>query len=320
MTAPSSTATGDQPLVARLIHLAVLTFDGADAASFLHNQLSTDVESMPVGAAGWTSYNSPKGRVLANLLLWRRAQDAFVGFVAADLAESLRKRLSMFVLRAKVAIADRTAGWQLLGVAGPGADAAVHVAFATAPEPGHGAALADADVVATPDGRFLVVTDDGAKVRARLPATEMPATHWNWLGVRAGVPIVTSATQDQFVAQTLNLDLIGGINFRKGCYPGQEIIARMQYLGRLKERLFAFHVDAPPPAPGTRIQSGETAAGTVVNAAEAANGGSDLLAVANWMAVEAGGLRLGDADGPALSPLVLPYAVPAPTAPNRVKL
>jgi folate-binding protein YgfZ len=320
MNPASPTAAGDQPLLARLSHLALLAFDGADAASFLHNQLSTDVESMPVGAAGWTSYNSPKGRVLGSLLLWRRAADAFVAFVAADLAESLRKRLSMFVLRAKVTVADRTAGRQLLGIAGPGAEAAVRAAFTTVPQPGQGVALADADVVATPDGRYLVAAEDSGGVRARLAAAEIPPAYWNWLGVRSGVPIVTGATQDQFVAQTLNLDLIGGINFRKGCYPGQEIIARMQYLGRLKERLFAFHADAPAPAPGTRIHAGEGPAGTVVNAADAANGGSDMLAVVSWTAVEAGDLRLGDANGPVLSPLVLPYAVPAPAAPNRAKL
>ncbi|HTP98570.1 MAG TPA: folate-binding protein [Casimicrobiaceae bacterium] len=298
--------------------VAALGFDGGDAASFLHNQVSTDVEAMAVGAARWTSYNSPKGRMLATLLLWRRSADGFAAFVASDLAEALRKRLSMFVLRANVKVAD-LAG-VVLGVGGPGAQLAVEDAFGRAPEPGHGAALEAADVVATPDGRYLVriAPERVDAVRARLALPEAPHDRWDWLGIRAGVPWVANATQDLFVAQTANYDLVGGIDFRKGCYPGQEIIARVQYLGRLKERLFAFHVDGDPPAPGSRLLAGSEAIGTVVNAAAAPEGGSDLLAVVSWAAAAAGGLRTSE--GSALTPLALPYAVPEPAAPSRVKL
>jgi len=146
---------------------------------------------------------------------------------------------------------------------------------------------------------------------------EQPA-YWNWLGVRAGVAQITLATQDLFVAQAANLDLVGALNFRKGCYPGQEIVARMQYLGRLKDRLLAFHVEGDPPAPASRIVAGDDNAGTVVNAARAPDGGSDLLAVVNLAARDAGALRL--ADGRAVVELPLPYAIPAPATPNRAKL
>jgi len=317
----TSQAAADDPMLVRLDQLAAIGFDGADAASFLHGQFSTDVAAMPVGNVRWTSYNSPKGRVLATLLLWRRAPDSYVAFVAADLAQSLRKRMTMFVLRAKVAISDRSAGAALFGIAGPGARAAIERAFDAPIDNGQGMALADADVVATPDGRYVVSTPlaAAASIRARLPAAQMAPSHWDWLGVRAGVPVVTTATQDLFIPQTLNLDLVGGIDFRKGCYPGQEIVARMQYLGRLKERVFAFHVDAPAAPAGTRIHAAASAVGTVVNAAPTA-GGSDLLAVVAWDAAAAGNLRLGAHDGPRLAPLDLPYTVPAPAAPSRVKL
>jgi folate-binding protein YgfZ len=314
----------DGPVVSRLAHMGLLTFDGPDAAAFLHGQLSTDVLAMAVGSVAWTSYNSPKGRMLASLLLWHRAGGELVAFAAADLVEALRKRLTMFVLRTKVAVSDRTPDSALFGVAGPGARAALETAFGIAPERGHGVTSDDVDIVATPDGRFIVRTSVALAetVHTRLALKDAPADYWNWLGIRAGVPTITRATQDLFVPQTTNFDLIGGIHFRKGCYPGQEIVARMQYLGRLKERLFAFHVEAAPPAPATPIfaEASESPAGTVVNAASAPTSGSDLLAVASWAAVEAGDLRLGARDGPRLVAHALPYAVPPPEAPTRVKL
>ena len=306
----------DTPALTRP-HVAALGLEGPYAASFLHNQVSTDVEAMVPGAVRWTSYNSPKGRMLATLLLWRRSADGFVAFVASDLADALGKRLSMFVLRAHVKVTG-LAG-TVLGVGGPGARLAVENALGGAPDPGRGIALEGADVVATPDGRYLVrAAAEGADaLRERLALPEAASDRWDWLGIRAGVPSVTQATQDLFVPQTANYDLVGGVDFRKGCYPGQEIIARVQYLGRLKERLFAFHVDGDPPAPGSRVVAGSDAVGAVVNAAAAPGGGSDLLAVVSWSAAAAGGLRTSD--GAALTPLALPYAVPEPAAPSRVK-
>lgn len=307
----------------------VLAFDGADAAAFLHGQLSTDVAAMGAGEAAWSSYNSPKGRMLGTLLLWRAGPDAFRAFVAADLVEPLRRRLSLFVLRAKVAVADQSPDGRRFGVAGPGAADAVRAALGLpeAPAPGHGFAAGGTLVVATPDGRCLlhVPAGEADAVEAQLAAhaRRVSADEWALLGIRAGIPEITLATQDLFVPQSANWDLIGGVNFRKGCYPGQEIVARMQYLGRLKERLHAFHVDGPPPAPATPLYGdvfGDQACGTVVNAAPAPAGGSDLLAVAQVSAVAGGALRVGAPDGPVLAPGTLPYAVPAPIAPERPKL
>jgi folate-binding protein YgfZ len=304
-----------------------LTFEGADAAAFLHGQLSSDVAAMAEGAVAWTSYNSAKGRMLATLLLWRRTPEAYAAFVASDLAEPLRKRLSMFVLRSSVKVADLTSTGVRCGVAGVDARAAIHAALSVDLRPGFGAQAADAWAVALPDGRFLVHAPNAvaAAVRDRLlaHARAVPPGHWDWLQVRAGIPMITRATQDLFVPQTANWDLVGGLDFRKGCYPGQEIVARMQYLGRLKERLFAYHAASAAPAPATPIFSpafGEPACGIVVNAASSPAGGSDLLAVVQWSAAHNADLHLGTADGPVLVSAPLPYDVPAPTAPNRPKL
>jgi len=322
-----ATAMRPEPVVATVPALGVLAFEGPDAAAFLHGQLSSDVGAMAPLEAAWSSYNSAKGRMLGSLLLWRARPDSLRAFVAADLAEPLRKRLSMFVLRSKVTIADLTPGGRCFGVAGTGARDAVRQALGAAPEPGHGAAVEDGFVVATADGRYLIHAADriadetGHRLAAH--ARRVPAEHWDWLGIRAGVPLITLATQDLFVPQTANWDLVGGVNFRKGCYPGQEIIARMQYLGRLKERLLAFHVGAPPPAPATKLFAatfGDQACGTVVNAAPAPAGGSDLLAVVQWAALADPALCLGTPGGPALAPFALPYVVPSPAAPNRPKL
>jgi hypothetical protein len=138
------------------------------------------------------------------------------------------------------------------------------------------------------------------------------------LTIRAGVPIITPSTADLFVPQAANWDALGGISFQKGCYAGQEIVARTQYLGRLKERLVLAHFDGTPPAAGERLYSaefGDQACGTVVNAAAAPDGG-DLLAVLQLAAAESGDLHLGALDGMPLNLQALPYPVPAPAAPR----
>lgn len=311
-------------IATRLDELAGIGFEGADAATFLHGQLSTDVTAMPVGAVGLSSYNSPKGRVLATLVLYRRAPDAFLALVATDLAAPLRKRLAMFVLRAKVVVSDATAGKSIVGIGGEGSREALDRVLPEAPAPGHAIATPESIVMAFADGRAVIIAEPAAAAAwpARLRLPPEPAAAFALAGIRAGVPLVTQATQDRFVPQALNLDLLDGVHFRKGCYPGQEIVARMQYLGRLKERLFAFSADVPAPAPGTALFAAgapEPALGTVVNAA-AMDGESAFLAVANYDSAVAGHLRLGAADGPEPAVVPLPYAVPVPVTPERVKL
>ena len=325
LPAPSPVSAANGAAFAPLPHTGYLEFDGVDTASFLQGQLSNDVAALAVGDTQWSSYNSPKGRMLATLLLWRATATSYRAFVAADLAESLRKRLAMFVMRAKVVVTDRTALGVCYGVAGLAAGTAVRAALGAAPEVGHGVMHGTVDIVSTPDGRVLIHAPDAARdaILQRLVehAVAADTTYWDWVTITAGIPTINAATQDLFVPQTVNWDLVGGVNFRKGCYPGQEIVARMQYLGHQKERLVRLHFDGAPPAPGMRLYStvfGDQACGTVVNAALAPTGGSDLLAVAQISAAET--LHLGAPDGPVLPLLQLPYVVPASVAPNRPKL
>ncbi|HEV8503568.1 MAG TPA: folate-binding protein [Casimicrobiaceae bacterium] len=294
------------PVRARLAGLSALDVAGADALEFLHGQLSNDVKSLAVGAAHYASYNSAKGRMLATLIAWRREPLRVTLVLAADLAPAIHKRLAMYVLRSRLTMA--IAARPLWGIVGADARAALDRQDIALPAPWKSTRVDMADVLALPDGRFLVDCDAGLPAAmAALP--EADEAVWAWAGVRAGVPQVTQATSDLLIAQGANFELVGGVDFRKGCYPGQEIIARMQYLGRLKERLRAFHADAPAIAAGTPLSSAgrDESVGTVVNAAPSPAGGIDLLAVTR---LDAGDAALF-AGGLALAPRALPYAVPA---------
>jgi folate-binding protein YgfZ len=303
--------------------LAILAIAGPDAATFLHGQLSSDVKGLEPDAGHYTSLNSPKGRMLANFVLWRDGDADFRALLPADIAESVRKRLSMHVLRSKVTLADVSETTVRLGVGGPAAAAAVHDAFGVGPR---AFAVTRTDAIAVlglAGGRFVVLAPAAVATAARemlgRHAPAAPFGVWQWLTIRAGVPVITAVTQDQFVAQAANWDVLGGVNFQKGCYTGQEIIARAQYLGRLKERLYAFHASAMDVEAGTRLYStafGDQPCGTVVNAAAAPGGGCDLLAVLQIAAAEAGDVRLRRPDGAALFPQPLPYTLPIPEAPR----
>ena len=316
------------PVVCAHVGSALIEVTGDDALAFLHGQLSSDVQSLESGRGQYWSYNSPKGRMLANGVLWRPANGApgrVLLLLAADLAEAIRRRLSMFVLRSKVVLDDARDRYTLLGLAGSGAAEAARDAlgvtvapFAAAPFNG------DATALALPDGRIVVASraTNAPIIHAALArhAATADAETWRWFAIAAGVPKITTATSDLFVPQAANWDLLGGVSFQKGCYPGQEIVARMQYLGRLKERMFAFRTEAEDIPAGARVFSAtfgaDQACGTVVNAAADPGGGSALLAVVQQSAVEADDLRLGAPDGPRLVAQPLPYALPEAPAPR----
>jgi len=321
----SLAAARDAAVACPLSRLAVLAIGGADAAPFLQGQVSCDVLTMNPATCRYGSFNSPKGRMLANFVLWRRTPDGFGMLLAADIADAVVKRLRMYVLRSKVTIADVSADTQRIGIGGPQAASAVGAAFGVVP------AAFEALEVRSPaavtllglNGNRFVALAPANEPDVLAPLSARSATGdfavWRWLTIRAGTPVVTAATQDAFVAQAANLDLLGGIDFQKGCYTGQEIIARTQYLGRLKERTFLFHTEAASVADGDRVYSAAfegQPCGTVVNAAPAPDGGTDLLAVVQIAAAERGDARLRGPDGPPLVGLPLPYAIPDPTAPR----
>ncbi|MBI3150058.1 MAG: folate-binding protein YgfZ [Betaproteobacteria bacterium] len=305
-------ATG--PVLAPLQSWATWRLSGPDAQSFLHNQTTSEVAALAPGALQLSGYCTPKGRLLATFTLWRRDPETFFALLPAKLAEEVFARLARYVLRAKVKIAP--APMVALGLGAVGAEAALAAAGFTVPAVGKTARDADTELLALSPRRFVLLTEAPSAAalwqRLRVQATSVGEPVWDALAIAEGIATVLPETQEEFVPQMLNLDLVGALSYTKGCYPGQEIVARMHYLGRLKERLYRAHVLTAPPQPGARLFSpvfGTQACGTVVLAGPSENGGSELLAVMQTAAAT-GEVRLATTDGPVLAFLPLPYAVP----------
>lgn len=297
-------AARDGTIVADLSDNALLAVTGDDAAAFLHGQFTNDVQALSPGAAQWNGWCSPKGRLLATFLLLRRA-DGFLMMLPAQIAEPVAKRLRMFVLRSKVKIEDASGRFERIGVAGKGARAAVERAFGGAPAAMGALEREGSACVALALDRFVIFAAPASSASlwealAR-EATEAGRDAWEWTTIRAGIPIVVAKTQDEFVPQMANFELIGGVSFKKGCYPGQEIVARTQYRGILKKRMALAHLAGDVrPQPGDNVYGatfGEQAAGKVVAATPSPEGGFDALVVAQLESLEAGELRFGSVTG-----------------------
>ena len=279
---------------------------GPDAAAFLNGQLTQDMLHLDGTQARLAGYCSPKGRLLASFVAWRSADDEIALACSADLLPATLKRLSMFVLRAKCKLVDASERLALYGLAGPQADALVG---STAMTEWSMVARGDVRIVRLPtvDGvsRYLWIGADAPM----LPALE--ASAWRWLEVRSGLPRIVAATVDQFVPQMLNYELLGGVNFKKGCYPGQEVVARSQYRGTLKRRTYLLD-SAAALQPGQEVfhsaDPGQPA-GMVVLAASADALCHAALVELKIAALDGGTLHAGAADGPLLRPAALPYAL-----------
>ena len=295
----------------RLTDWGLIRAQGADASSFLHGQLTQDVQQLDGRSARLAGYCNAKGRLLASLLVWRAAGDELLLACSAELLPATLKRLSMFVLRAKCKLSDTTGSIALYGLAGAAATA--WLAAAAPAATWQRSDIAGGQCIRLPDAngvaRYLLAWAADAAAPA-LPA--LAAEAWQWLEVGSGVPRIVAATVEQFVPQMVNFELVGGVNFQKGCYPGQEIVARSQYRGTIKRRAFVFD-SASAARPGQEVfHSGdaEQPAGMVVNAASLAGSHRALVEV-KLAALEAGTLHLGAADGPGLQRAVQqPYAVP----------
>jgi folate-binding protein YgfZ len=309
-------ASADGTIVADLSQLGVIALRGEDTASFLQGQLTNDVRTLHADAAQWSGYCSPKGRLLGNFLMWRQGEDYCLQ-LSGDILPGVLKRLSMFILRAKVTARDASDESVRLVVAGKQALAAVTASLGAVPDAAMRSVASEAgQVIRVGDDKFVlsIPPERAAAVWQvlRESATPVGAPVWDWLRLNAGIPMIVAATQELFVPQMVNLEAIGGVSFQKGCYPGQEIVARSQYLGKLKRRMYLAHVKAEA-APGDPLYSADIegqATGTVVNAAPAPGGGFDVLAVAQVESANTQILHLKAADGAPLSLKPQPYALP----------
>ncbi|RRD91766.1 CAF17-like 4Fe-4S cluster assembly/insertion protein YgfZ [Conchiformibius steedae] len=237
----------------QLPFFAVVRVSGADCRDFLHRQLSNDINNLPDQHACYATYNTPKGRVIANMLAYRQGDEILLA-LAADMAESVVKRLKMFVLRSQVQLEILT-DW---GAAGQ-LHADAPIVFADAP----------ALVLSATQGQ-IALPHGGTFTLA--PLTELPPYDaaaeavWNTHEIRCGYPWIAAATAESCVAQMLNQHTIGGVHFRKGCYPGQEIIARAQYRGQVKRGLAVLTGTSPLTAGDKLTDPAGAEAGIVINA------------------------------------------------------
>ena len=287
--------------IAKLDQYGLLHAAGGDARAFLHAQLTSDVEHLGPGEARYAGWCSAKGRLLATFLVVP-CSGGFLLQLSGDLVPAVGKRLSMFILRSKVKLVDASAAWLQFGLWG--ADAASRLDALGFKPPAGKLAVAESQgaiVVGIEHDRFLLVASPQMQDRIEVNAT---ADDWALAEVRAGRPLIVQSTQDQFVPQMVNLEHTGGVDFKKGCYPGQEIVARAQYRGAVKRRMYRLRGAALRP--GQELYSDAApgqASGTVVNAA-----GGESLAVLQISAVEAGSPIRVQAQAAALEVLPLPYA------------
>ena len=304
----------DGAVFAPLPQYSMLSATGADARAFLHAQLSNDVEHLAANVARRAGYCSPKGRLLASFLVVPRT-DGFLLQVSRDLAASIAKRLSMYVLRSKVRIADESETWAQYGVWGPGGGARLRALGIEVPsDPMQSLESEGRMLVCISPERYLLLCAPGFETALAGGLREASVEDWNLADVRAGLPQISLPTQDQFVPQMANFELIGGIDFKKGCYPGQEIVARSQYLGKLKRRMYRAEIDAGHEtlvAPGRDVFGDEAQpAGMIVSSAQRPDGGNEFLVVMQSVLAESGApIRLGAPDGPPARILALPYAL-----------
>lgn len=305
-----------EPVRAQVDELGVIAVTGADAASFLQAQLTNDVAHLGADQVALNGYCTPKGRLLATFRCWRDDEAVYLQ-LPRDALPGVLKRLSMFVLRTKAKLVDDSASWSTTAVFGAAAAAWLRERFGAVPDsPGNSLRIGATRLVRLHAGaripeRFLFLNPASetalAPVLGALP--EVAGGAFWWSEIDAAVPTVFAATQERFVPQMINFEVLGGVSFSKGCYPGQEVVARSQFRGKLRRRMQRAHTAGTALAGADVFAAGAAEPiGSVVMAASAPEGGTDLLFECP---VEQFGenLSIGAADGPALVIGALPYEI-----------
>ncbi|MDV6345653.1 folate-binding protein YgfZ [Nitrosomonas sp. Is37] len=305
-----------------LSNFGLIHFSGEEVLTFLQGQLTCDLRKIDHQTAQYGSYCTPKGRILANFIIWSHADhNEYFMQLPSTLLEAISKRLSMYILRAKVRLNDSSDSLIRIGIAGNKAKLLIEEIFHSIALP-----ISPLGIIHTEQGSILcqdinryeiITTLDHAVMiwpHLALKATPVGTFCWDWLEIKAGIPVILPITQEQFIPQMVNFDVTGGVSFQKGCYPGQEIIARTQYLGKLKRRMYLVNIASSQPVmAGDQLFSAELleqSCGMIVNATPSPEGGFDALAVIQTNSVEAGKIFWKNLEGPALQILSLPYLLP----------
>lgn len=311
--------------IAPLTDLGLIAASGEDAARFLHSQLTNDVEHLDASDARLAGYCSPKGRLLATFMMWKSADTIFLQLPRL-IQPAIQKRLQMFVLRAKAKLVDVSDSHAVIGLAGKAVTAALQPWFPDLPatpyakiDSAAGSLIRMPDADGLPRYQWIAPIAVAEEAWPVLTKTLHPVGPrvWRLTDIRAGIPQVTLPTQEQFVPQMINFEAIGGVSFKKGCYPGQEIVARSQYRGKLKRRMvratIALAGDVQAQA-GMEVFASDDPTqpcGMLVNAETYSSGAlADCLVEIKTAVLEQGSVHLGSISGPALQFKTLPYSLP----------
>ena len=307
-------------VMADLSHLGLISAYGEEASNFLQGQLTNDIKQVDLEHSQLSAYCTPKGRILSNFRIFQRQQTYYLRLPQEQLENTL-KRLQMFILMSKVTMEDSTDSLVHIGVSGPDADQQLQALVPQIPDQVDGVSQCEGYTVIKLAGhhpRFEIYgeLEPISKLWQQLDvhAALVGADAWSMLDILAGIPTVYPETSEAFVPQMINLQVLNGVSFKKGCYTGQEVVARMQYLGKLKRHMYRVHIDTHKPVnPGDALYvEGSTSGqgpGTIVEAKLVPDDGYEGLAVINISDAEAGQLKLIDENGPTITIKQLPYSL-----------
>lgn len=326
--AAMSSTQSSTHILCDLSHYGLISATGADAESFLQNQFCNDVHNISALQSQLNAYCNPKGRILAFFRLFQLNEHYYLR-LPQEILEPTINRLRMFVMMSKVSLEDASDKLMRIGFSGPEAEQRLNELVGQTPTRVPTTVNASSQTsgltiirIPGPQPRFEIYGDETAvkRVWEQLSTDAKPVGSgcWELLDIHAAIPEIFPDTQEAFVPQMVNLQAINALSFKKGCYPGQEIVARMHYLGKLKRCMYVAHTeDDTAPAPGDALfaegsESGQ-GVGKVVRAQASPGGGADLLAVIEISSAEQRALRLKDANGPLLKLRKLPYMVETPS-------
>ncbi len=307
-------------IMADLSHFDLIRFSGNDTKSFLQSQLSCDIREINLHAAQYGCYCTPKGRILTNFLLCQQDDDLLMQ-LPIDLSASVQKRLSMYVLRAKVQLAKASDDWVRIGIAGSNAITLIQNITGCTFDFNQSLQVIQHEhtcyiCLSRQQVELIAPIKSAFSLWEHLSQHTKPvgASWWDWLNIQSGIPVILPETQEMFLPQMVNLDVIGGVSFKKGCYPGQEIVARTRYLGKLKRRMYLAHI-----ATTETIKVGDAlfshdmddqSIGNIVNVASSPHGGFDILAVIQQSSIGTCEIHWQSPQGPLLDIKSLPYSLP----------
>ena len=306
-------------ILSDLSHIGLIAVYGKDAKEFLQGQFTNDINQVTETHSQLNSMCNPKGRMLAIFRVFMRS-DTYYLRIPHEILEDTLKKLRMYVLRSEVTLEDATDTFVRIGLSGPNCESQLKDVIGQIPESIDDVVQLDnLSILRIPgiNPRFVIIGESDAmqKIWGKLDVHAAPigSDVWALINVLAGIPTIYKETMDMFVPQMVNFDLINGINFKKGCYTGQEIVARMHYLGKLKQRMYLAHaVISEAPAPGTSLYTRDTAnkqsIGNIVDSRPSTDGNFNLLVVLKTVNIGKHEICIGSNDGTEIEVRELPYS------------